>query len=194
MALPLRPSTFLPLLLLAVAILVLTGSPAVAIGADGSSACKRWGELGTDELTRGQARRAIHCLVNRERTANGLRKLSRQRRLQRAAQRHSRYMRRHGCFEHQCKGGPSLEQRVRRARYLVPGLRAWSIGENIAWGERWLGTPAAIVKAWMRSEGHRANILNPHFRDLGVGVAHGTPESRKAAGGIYTTDFGMRSR
>ena len=38
---------------------------------------------------------------------------------------------------------------------------------------------------------NRANILRPDFRDFGVGFRHGVPGSRKASGGIYTTDFGL---
>ena len=39
-------------------------------------------------------------------------------------------------------------------------------GENIAWGQR---TPEAVMKAWMNSSGHRANILNEKFTSIGVG-------------------------
>jgi uncharacterized protein YkwD len=49
-----------------------------------------------------------------------------------------------------------------------------------------------MVKAWMHSAGHRENILNPDFRDLGVGVIWGTFSNRKGRGGMYTTDFGLR--
>jgi uncharacterized protein YkwD len=45
----------------------------------------------------------------------------------------------------------------------------------------------------MRSPGHRANMLDPSFRDIGVGVIWGTPENPDAKGGIYTADFGMRN-
>lgn len=48
-------------------------------------------------------------------------------------------------------------------------------GENIAWGQR---TAEAVMTAWMNSEGHRANILNPSFQYIGVGYytnAQGTP-------------------
>ena len=55
-------------------------------------------------------------------------------RLDRAAQRHTRYMRKHGCFSHQCKGERSLERRLRRVHYLTKHLKEWSYGENIAWG------------------------------------------------------------
>lgn len=50
-------------------------------------------------------------------------------------------------------------------------------GENIAAGQR---TPAAVVNAWMNSPGHRANILNEHFAQTGVGCVYGN-----GAYGIY---------
>jgi uncharacterized protein YkwD len=47
----------------------------------------------------------------------------------------------------------------------------------------------------MHSPAHRANILNPQFRHLGVGFARGYPGGTGSGdGGIYTTDFGMRKR
>ena len=56
---------------------------------------------------------------------------------------------------------------------------------------RRLGTPEAIVDAWMNSSGHRANILSRDFREIGVGFSPGTPNGGSATGGIYTTDFGL---
>lgn len=46
------------------------------------------------------------------------------------------------------------------------GITFHSSGENIAWGQR---SPEEVVKAWMNSEGHRANILNTNFTKIGVG-------------------------
>jgi uncharacterized protein YkwD len=66
------------------------------------------------------------------------------------------------------------------------------IGENIAWGTLWLATPRAIVTSWMNSPGHRANILNPRFRDTGIGISPHAPASLSGgqSGAIYTQDFG----
>jgi uncharacterized protein YkwD len=74
----------------------------------------------------------------------------------------------------------------------VNGLSFWSVGENIAWGGDSRGTPKSIVKSWMHSPPHRANILNPQFRALGVGFARGRPGGKREGAGMYTTDFGMR--
>jgi uncharacterized protein YkwD len=57
-------------------------------------------------------------------------------------------------------------------------------------------TPATIVRAWMHSPGHRANILNRRFREIGIGVASGAPVRDGAAksGATYATEFGLRRR
>ena len=54
------------------------------------------------------------------------------------------------------------------------------------------GSPESIVKAWMNSPGHRANILNRDFRELGIGFSVGSPGGDNEPGGIYTADFGLR--
>ncbi len=46
------------------------------------------------------------------------------------------------------------------------GIRFNGAGENIAWGQT---SPEQVMEAWMNSEGHRANILNPNFTEIGVG-------------------------
>ena len=60
-------------------------------------------------------------------------------------------------------------------------------------GHRQPGTAGSIQRAWMRSPGHKANILRRQFREIGIGIAIGAPAP---AGGLegatYTTDFGVR--
>jgi uncharacterized protein YkwD len=82
--------------------------------------------------------------------------------------------------------------RLRSAGYLN-GSGGYEVGENIAWGTLWLGTPRAIVAAWMESPGHRANILDARFRDTAIGVSPHPPASLShgQAGGIYTQDFAL---
>ena len=46
----------------------------------------------------------------------------------------------------------------------------------------------------MHSPGHRHNILNPAFRQIGIGFSRGTPPKPGAGGSTITTDFGMRKR
>lgn len=55
-------------------------------------------------------------------------------------------------------------------RALLRTCRLSTVGENVAYGYR---TPEATVRVWMNSPGHRANILNPRFTQLGVGWSNG---------------------
>ena len=115
-------------------------------------------------------------------------------RLNRAARVHSADMARHAYFSHNSLSGASFLDRIRRTGYLRKARR-WTAGENIAWGTGHLATPRAIVRAWMNSPGHRANILNRRFRQIGVGITFKAPvrAATGSRGGTYTTDFGARS-
>jgi uncharacterized protein YkwD len=135
---------------------------------------------------------ATLCLVNDERTRFGEPALIEDTRLAGAAAGHSRDMDVRHYFEHVSPGGQTLLARI-QASGFIPGSRAgYELGENIAWGTLWLGSPRAIVKAWMASPGHRANILNRSFRYTGLGIDATLPHSMSAgqAGGMYTQDFG----
>jgi uncharacterized protein YkwD len=140
-----------------------------------------------------KVRNATLCLLNAQRHAHGLRKLRENGKLRGAAAGYSRLMVSQGFFSHVSPSGSTLQSRVTGTHYL-DGARAWSIGENIAWGTGPLGTPRQIVKAWMNSPGHRENILNGTYRDIGIGIATGAPIPAGAAanGATYTTDFGYR--
>jgi uncharacterized protein YkwD len=142
------------------------------------------------------AERSILCLLNSERSQRGLRKLRSNGKLAKAARNHSRDMVNHGYFEHVRPGGPDLVQRIRSAGYL-DGARSWSVGENIAWGTGEYATPAALVEAWMESPGHKRNILERNFREIGIGLAIGAPSGRSgsdfsASATTATTDFGRK--
>jgi uncharacterized protein YkwD len=183
------------LLLLGCALLLVLAVAALGPGASRASAagaCGKWGDVEAQKLRNGEARKAILCLVNKQRDKAGLPSLDRDKRLQKAAQRHTDRMDGTGCFDHACGGEGDLGQRLEQVGCLEGGLSRWAYGENIAWGAQHLGTPEAIVKAWMNSSGHRANILSRDFREIGVGFAVGTPNDGRDAGGIYTTDFGLR--
>lgn len=156
-----------------------------------ASACQRWGDVSPKKLSNGQARDAIRCLINNERQRRGLPGLDRDKKLQKAAQRHNKRMDGTGCFAHQCDGEGALDARLRSVGYLRGGLSRWAYGENIAWGPQSQGTPDSIVEAWMNSPGHRDNILSSTFEDIGIGFSSGTPGAKGVAGGIYTTDFGL---
>jgi uncharacterized protein YkwD len=158
-----------------------------------ASACRHFGSTEAQKLSHAQARRSIGCLLNRARRRHGLSRVRTKGRLKRAAQKHTDYMKRHHCFSHRCPGEPSFVSRIQRVNYVVRGLRRWKIAENIAWGGGHRGTPKAIVRSWMHSPGHRANILDPQYRALGIGFASGCLRGKRA-GVMFTTDFGMRQR
>jgi uncharacterized protein YkwD len=172
------------------AVLFAAGPATQSAGAAGP--CNKWGDKESDEITKGHARKAILCLINRERHARGIRKLDRDRKLQRASQNHNDYMQKHRCFSHQCSGEPSLTGRLQRVGWLTGGLNAWTYGENIAWGSGRYGTPRSLVNAWMNSSGHRANILSSRFDEIGVGYSKGTISKKSANGAVVTTDFGWK--
>jgi len=137
-----------------------------------------------------RSRDATLCLLNRVRAHHGLPPLRLNAKLSRAARRHSRDMVRHRYFAHNSRDGRSPFDRMRATHY-VPRRASWWLGENIAWGSRSRGAPAAIVRAWMHSAPHRANILSRRFRDIGIGIAARAPVG--GAGATYTTDFGRHS-
>jgi uncharacterized protein YkwD len=173
-------------LALALAAMAVPATPAAAAG-KAHAACAS-GHVHPAQLAKRQARAATLCLINRERRRRGLRPLRLHRRLTVASVRHSRDMVRRNFFAH-----GNFVARVLNARY-VRRRSAWALGENIAWGSGRLATPRAIVRAWMRSPGHRRNILSRRFRDIGIGIVAGAPHGGRAAtpGATYTTDFGRK--
>jgi uncharacterized protein YkwD len=128
-------------------------------------------------------RRAITCLVNHARGASGLRGFRGSRTLAVAARRHAGDMVRARYFAHQRAGGPSLTQRARRA-----GWRGRTIGEAIAYGCGRAGTPAAIVRMWLKSPPHRAILLSGNLKRVGIGVAGRSPVACGGRGGTFVLD------
>ncbi|OKJ70051.1 sigma-70 family RNA polymerase sigma factor [Streptomyces sp. CB02460] len=120
----------------------------------------------------------VLALVNTERAKEGCSPVTGNDELTTAAQRHSEDMAAHDYFSHTSQDGSGPGERITAADYR------WSTyGENIAKGQR---TPADVMNSWMNSPGHRANILNCSFKELGVGI-------QDSPGGIvWTQDFGAR--
>ncbi|SEL01058.1 CAP domain-containing protein [Nonomuraea pusilla] len=116
-------------------------------------------------------------LTNEERAKGGCKPLKHDPRLREAAYGHSADMAARGYFDHTSQDGRDVMDRIRAAGFT--GGSAWA--ENIAMGQP---TPAAVVKGWMTSTGHRANIMNCSYTLIGVGAA------KDAKGQIYwTQDF-----
>jgi uncharacterized protein YkwD len=116
-------------------------------------------------------------LVNVERAKTGCSPVAANDALAKAARDHSTDMAKNNYFSHTSLDGTQFADRISRAGYQWRGA-----GENIAKGQR---TPADVMNAWMNSSGHRANIVNCGFRDLGVGLAYDGTNTP-----LWTQDFG----
>jgi len=119
--------------------------------------------------------------MNQVRIANGLRPLRYAGKLHAAARAHSADMLRRGYFGH-----GSFDRRMSGF-----GVHAPVVGENLAWGTGPYSTAKAIVQEWLASPEHRANLLRPGFRWVGVGSAIGRFVGRSGAT-VVTADFAGR--
>ncbi|MFD9857619.1 CAP domain-containing protein [Streptomyces alboflavus] len=126
----------------------------------------------------GSTAQQVLDLVNAERQKAGCRPLTTNSKLATAAQRHSADMKARNYFSHTSPDGTDPGRRITAAGYR------WSTyGENIARGQQ---TAKSVMTSWMNSSGHRANILNCSFKELGVGVVKGS------GGPWWTQNFGAR--
>ena len=143
-----------------------------------------------DNATRIEA--STFCLVNVQRARHDRHALRRNSDLARSAARHSEDMVSENYFDHVSPGGETPLARIKASTYL-PRRSAYMVGENIALGTMQLATPASIVASWMKSPDHRANILNPDFRDSGIGVVARAPRQYSSGllGATYTQQFGV---
>ena len=166
--------------------------PATAPQATASQGCDNT-DLKPTRANLELVRDAVLCLHNRERSSHGLPRLKESPKLRRAAERHSSNMVSASFFDHASPGGSTMVDRIRRSGY-TSRASSWALGENIAWGSGALSTAAQIHRSWMRSAGHRANILQRSFREIGIGIETGVPVRLSAAqtGATYTADFGVR--
>jgi uncharacterized protein YkwD len=116
--------------------------------------------------------------MNQVRASHSLRPLRYDDKLRAAARSHSADMIRRGYFGHGAFG----------RRMSAFGVRASVVGENLAWGTGVYAAPPTMVQAWVASPEHRANLLRPGFRRVGVGAAVGRFVGRSGAT-VVTADF-----
>jgi uncharacterized protein YkwD len=155
-----------------------------------ASAC-RGARHQPSQLTDDAARQAVTCLINQRRSHRGLKRVRGSYALGAAAQEHSNTMASHNFFAHDGDDGTPVD-RAQAAGYMA-GARVWGVGENLEWGTGKGASPRAIVDRWMRSPMHRAVMLSRRFRQVGVGVTHGSPMSPDAQNAaMYTALFGFR--
>ncbi|MFI8347891.1 CAP domain-containing protein [Streptomyces sp. NPDC085596] len=113
-------------------------------------------------------------LVNAERAKVGCSPVKLNSTLTKAAQDHSADMAAHNTMSHTGSDGSDPGSRITAAGYQ------WSAyGENVAYG---YATPEQVMAGWMDSPGHRENILNCSYKEIGVGLAQ--------PGSYWTQDFG----
>ncbi|HZS25377.1 MAG TPA: CAP domain-containing protein [Gaiellaceae bacterium] len=131
--------------------------------------------------------------INAFRAQHGLAQLRLNARLTAAARQHSKQMAVDGYFAHNSVNGLAFWKRIQDF-YSSGPWSYWSVGENLLWSSPSVD-PAHALKLWIASPEHLANLLNPHWREIGVaavhdsrapGVYHGLPVT------IVTTDFGVR--
>ena len=130
--------------------------------------------------------RATFCLLNRARALRGLRPLRGNGRLGAASGAYARDMVARGFFDHVSPEGSTPESRARRAGY---GGRRMMAAETICWGAGAESTPLAIVRSWLASAGHREIVLEPGFREVGIGFA---PGGGPGGGATVVAAFGTR--
>ena len=171
-----RRSRPIALLALAAAIAAIVLLPGGAAAVGDCVPQQSWGTLNAAYADQ------VLQLVNQHRAGKGLAPLGKLGSLTAAAEWKSLHMAGYGYMAHNDPAPPVA--RSVSDRLLACGYPATSSGwgENIAYG---YASPAAVMSGWLNSSGHRANIENPSFRSIGVGVA------RNAAGTYYwTQEFG----
>lgn len=168
--------------ILPVAVVAVVLLPAVALGSAGPqvSSADRLEQAVLDEL-------------NLVRLEHGRSQLKLNPRLTAAADSHTLEMVQSGYFGHESADGSHFARRI-KGFYPLRARRAWTVGENLIWQERRLSARAAVT-AWLGSSGHRENLLDADFREVGIAAvrAQGAPGvygNREVV--VITADFGAR--
>jgi len=131
-------------------------------------------------LTPQRHRRAVAQLVNEERVKRGLPPLRYTSSLRVSARTWAVVMVRDSRFGH-----GSWPSRVLRFPFILAGRpRGRDVGENLAWATGGFTTPREIVKDWMGSSGHRANILRSTWQYGAVWSSPDAPEPGRQSDGV----------
>jgi uncharacterized protein YkwD len=133
-----------------------------------------------EKLVLSEEEKGVLDLTNAERKAAGLPPLAPNAKLFKAAREHAANMAKQDKLDH------VLDEKDLADRMKTAGYEFLAAGENIAWNQT---DPKEALRTWMGSEGHRANILNVEYAEIGVAVA------RNARGERYWTQvFGKAFR
>ncbi len=137
-------------------------------------------------------RTAVISLVNQERAKENLPPMRYNSFLEKSAQAHADDMKARNYFEHNTPEGTTAEDRIDRDGYLQPFKdclcsKSYIVGENIAKGQ---SSAAEVVETWMNSPDHRANIMNPDFNEIGIGITAVDPSDTGFIGFYWVQNFG----
>jgi uncharacterized protein YkwD len=133
---------------------------------------------GGSAATQAEREQALVTAVNVARTGHGLRPLAVDPTLVRVARAHSSWMVRTKIFAH-----GATATRLRRSGAAGP-----TFGENLVWGAGSRAAARAVVQMWLASPPHRANLLRPGFRRIGIGASVGSFAGFRGAT-VVTADF-----
>ena len=134
-------------------------------------------------------RKQLLRAVNHARAAHGVGAVRGSTSLHVVALGHSSDMLRRGYFAHTSPTGSTMSYRIQRSGF-ISGY-SWTAGETLAWGWGTRSGAKATVKAWLNSPEHRAILLSPLFRFVGIGRAQGTFMGHAHAA-VWTADWGHR--
>ena len=137
---------------------------------------------------------AVIDLVNDERAKAGLSALTLSSTLTKSARGHSKEMASKKYFAHDSYNGEAYDARIIRYGYSKSGYSFWAADENIYWGTNLFSTPVAVVQSWMGSTMHRAVILDPKVKEIGVGAVVTSSFLGQKNVTIYTLDSGCRTK
>ena len=148
---------------------------------------------GRPALALSSLERGVLSDINAFRTAHHLTALRLSQPLTEAAIAHTQEMAAQGYFAHESADGSLFWKRI-RTYYPSTPWTYWSVGENLLWSSPDVGASQAL-QLWLNSPEHRANLMNPQWREIGVAAVHAA-----AAPGVFhgldvtivTTDFGVR--
>jgi uncharacterized protein YkwD len=158
-------------------ILTFGGAIAIAPTLDAASLLKQQNQSSpirsiqniSQSTNRGSFETELLRLTNLERQKVGLPPLKLSSQLTKSAQAHAVDMAKNNYFSHTGRNGSSISDRAKGN-----GYKYFALGENIAAGK---ATPEGTIRQWMNSSGHRANILNSKFTEIGFGYEN-APNSR----------------
>jgi uncharacterized protein YkwD len=140
-----------------------------------------------------QLESGVLVYINTFRRAHHLTPLHLNANLSAAARAHTEQMAQDGYFAHESADGSAFWKRI-EAFYAAGRWAYWSVGENLLWSSPDV-TPATALQMWLKSPEHRANLMNPRWREIGVAAVHEDAAPRVYKGldvTIVTTDFGVR--